>query len=267
MHSAVALYNGQMLAVVPWVVLTLAQLPPVAPRAASAPSSISNATDPELDRLVAQLGAADPDARRMAADKLHAAGVAAYPSLRAAFRAEPRYEVRRAIYEVAEEIFIFRAPPRPPGFLGIQLLPVRAPDEPRCPPDAIWIRVRLVIRGSGAERAGLKEGDLITGLDGAGLEIRNGDFASRINRKAPRTPVRLSVLRGSDELSLDAVLGISPTEQRALRIRFEAWWRKEFDPGGEFGRMVPADLDPRWNLGATAGPTREPAAQENGRDR
>jgi putative serine protease PepD len=63
-----------------------------------------------------------------------------------------------------------------------------------------------VTAGSAAAAAGLEEGDLITAIDGA--EVTSAEaLVSELRARAPGDTVTLSVVRGGETLSLDAVLG------------------------------------------------------------
>jgi S1-C subfamily serine protease len=68
------------------------------------------------------------------------------------------------------------------------------------------VRVVSVTAGSAAAAAGLEEGDLITAIDGA--EVTSAEaLVSELRARAPGDTVTLSVVRGGETLSLDAVLG------------------------------------------------------------
>jgi S1-C subfamily serine protease len=68
------------------------------------------------------------------------------------------------------------------------------------------VRVVSVTAGSAADAAGLEEGDLITAIDGA--EVTSAEaLVSELRARAPGDTVSLSVVRGGETVSLDAVLG------------------------------------------------------------
>lgn len=91
----------------------------------------------------------------------------------------------------------------------------------RLSPDPIGARIVTVFRGSPAERAGLKPGDTVVGVDGrdsAGDEVT--EVVERIRGKAG-TPVRLSILRPGEgkpfQVSIvRAVVAIPTAEGRML---------------------------------------------------
>ncbi len=67
------------------------------------------------------------------------------------------------------------------------------------------VRVQSVIQGSGAERAGLRAGDLITHLDGQAVELEGG-LGKLLARYEPGDAPELRVLRGDAVLTLHPVL-------------------------------------------------------------
>jgi Do/DeqQ family serine protease len=66
--------------------------------------------------------------------------------------------------------------------------------------------VNLVVPGSGAERAGIRQGDVITALDGGAVNDDNA-FRNHIASTAPGTEVTLTVLRDNREQKIRATLG------------------------------------------------------------
>ena len=72
--------------------------------------------------------------------------------------------------------------------------------------DARGVIISQVQPGSAAERAGLKQGDIITALNGAAVDTPN-EFRNRIAGTAPGTEVRLTILRDNREHLLSAQLG------------------------------------------------------------
>jgi serine protease DegQ len=65
--------------------------------------------------------------------------------------------------------------------------------------------VSQVMRGSPAEKAGIKSGDVITELDGNPI-TSSGDLRNAIGQKAPGTSVRLTLLRDGKEQTVTATL-------------------------------------------------------------
>ncbi len=64
-----------------------------------------------------------------------------------------------------------------------------------------------VVAGSPAEKAGLKEGDVITRVDGTDVTQRNG-LASILSQYVPGDTVSLQVLRGGSILTIKVTLGV-----------------------------------------------------------
>ena len=68
------------------------------------------------------------------------------------------------------------------------------------------IIVNSVIAGSAAERAGIRQGDVVIALDGAPVNETNA-FRNRIASTAPGTQVTLTILRDNREQKITATLG------------------------------------------------------------
>jgi serine protease Do len=108
-----------------------------------------------------------------------------------------------------------------------------------------------VLEGSPAERAGLKNRDIILALDGAPLPQFRPDrvivthLEREIDRRAPGDTLRLTVLRGTERVELSAVLGEQPKVMReAERKYFDrlGFTAREFVYGDGIERRVrPSD--------------------------
>jgi Do/DeqQ family serine protease len=72
--------------------------------------------------------------------------------------------------------------------------------------EAKGVLVNSVRPGSAAERAGVRQGDVITAIDGTATNETNA-FRNRIASMAPGTEVTLTVLRNNSEQKVRAVLG------------------------------------------------------------
>jgi serine protease Do len=102
---------------------------------------------------------------------------------------------------------------RPTAFLGVQVVPMEEL-TPR-------LKERLGISGeqglvvmevlpdSPAAKAGLRHGDVITGVNGQEMKSPN-QFRSAVTKAGPGKEVRLEVLRGKEKKDLDAKLGEAP---------------------------------------------------------
>lgn len=117
-----------------------------------------------------------------------------------AIPADPELEQRVAALSRGEA----RERPR----LGVGVAPPRAARRLRRAvglPEADGVLVRQVMQGSAAERAGMKEGDLITEVDGSPVTGVD-DLYEALDALAPDTTLQVRVLRGAD----DRVLTVSP---------------------------------------------------------
>jgi len=96
------------------------------------------------------------------------------------------------------------------GYLGVRL------DQK---PGAI--RLTEITKKSGAERAGLKVGDVMLMMDGRRLRS-NSDFVVRIGAKRPGAKIELRILRAKKELELTATLGAM--DRMGRRMSQERMW-------------------------------------------
>jgi hypothetical protein len=75
------------------------------------------------------------------------------------------------------------------------------------------VRIEKVIPGGPAEKAGLRKGDLITGLDR--IRVRQiADFAAIVEQAAPGTSLTFEVLRAENRLKIDVVFGSRSGKER-----------------------------------------------------
>ena len=77
-----------------------------------------------------------------------------------------------------------------------------------------------VTSGSPAEKAGLKPGDVVVGVDGRPVEDSN-DLSHYIASKVPSTAVRLQVLRDAAEKAVTVTLGTFPEEGEEQKVEAE----------------------------------------------
>lgn len=200
-------------------------------------------TPGQITELIQALGDPDWSTRQRASDELFFAGPIAYPALKEEFRRTRNYEVRRRIYYVVELIYFFHGQKQGNGFLGIQYNAGNLLEGDR-------IYVIRVVPGSGAERAGLRAGDVILSIDGTRLRDGTDGFRRVIEERRPGTRISLGVLREQRSLQLTAVLGPrrSPDDLYKMRERFVPWWRAEFDPDGLFREFDSPSVDRAWTL-------------------
>jgi len=98
------------------------------------------------------------------------------------------------------------------GWLGVQIIPLTedlAKTYRRS--DAKGAAITDITDGSPAEKAGLKPGDVVTGVDGRTLNDNN-DLSRYIASKAPGETVRLQVVRDGDERTVSVTLGTFPEQ-------------------------------------------------------
>ena len=101
------------------------------------------------------------------------------------------------------------------GQLGIVVLPIPSEEATKLGvKDGPGVVVYQVQSGSGADRAGLKAGDVITALNGTGVTDPN-QFRNAIASTPPGTSVTLTVKRGGNEQQVRATLGeFTPQAER-----------------------------------------------------
>jgi len=108
------------------------------------------------------------------------------------------------------------------GWLGIAMkTPAKPPKEPGSGHELQAIEVARVLPGSGAEAAGLHDGDLIVGVNGVPIEDKADKsmlaFRVSISKKHPGEKVKLRVLRGETVLELEATLIPTPRVKSVLK--------------------------------------------------
>jgi hypothetical protein len=133
------------------------------------------------------------------------------------------------------------------GFLGVSLSPAAAEMRagPAPPTTPVGVTVVEVVPGTGAERAGLQPRDTVVAVDGRPLAWPANQivtlFAASIRARRPGTPMTLTVRRGPEQLTIEAIVGRCPPEQLAngrvaaipellerARRRFPLWWDAYF---------------------------------------
>ncbi len=113
-----------------------------------------------------------------------------------------------ALRDVQERVMVFESEQGSPrAFLGIYFDAAQA--------DGPAVRVTEVIEGTGAEAAGLREGDLILGMDGQRFSEEEGIRLALAGR-SPGETVALHVEREGQPMELRATLG-EPREAAAFR--------------------------------------------------
>lgn len=117
--------------------------------------------------------------------------------------------------------------------------------------EARGVIVSEVQAGSAAERAGLKQGDVITSFNGQAISDSNA-LRNRVATTAPGTEVTLTVWRGQSEQQLRATLGelVAQTSRESEQNRDE----RETNDGGQLGVNVqPLTPEAAAQLGLRSG--------------
>jgi peroxiredoxin len=96
------------------------------------------------------------------------------------------------------------------GWLGVEV--ARAPD-------GRGVMVRSVVRGSPAERAGIRGGDRILTLGGVAV-VGPEDVVRLVGARAPGTRMNLGLERAERERLLAAELGAAPDDSTVMRMSF-----------------------------------------------
>jgi serine protease Do len=98
------------------------------------------------------------------------------------------------------------------GWLGVQIIPL-SEDLARTygRSDAKGAAITDVTDDSPAEKAGLKEGDVVIGVDGRAVDDNN-DLSRYVASKAPGETVRLRVIRDGGERTIAVTLGTFPEQ-------------------------------------------------------
>ena len=125
--------------------------------------------------------------------------------------------------------------PSGPAWMGIRAAP--------------GVHVQEVIPGGPAERAGLKDGDLITGVDGVSA-IGESGLMGVLREKGPGEVIELDVVRAGEDLVLKLELGEFPADLLAERLAVLA---KEKRRGASALAPTPPPSAPRPDVPALTG--------------
>jgi len=201
----------------------------------------------EVERLIGQLGSPDYPQREQASDRLVEIGAPAFDPLRTAYRETDDLEVRLRIEQIVGESYLSYHVYRRNGFLGVSQdrFGVTHEEDARIAEGHVGIRVRQALPDTAAERAGLRENDVIIALDGQPLKagpFPSESFGEELRTKGPGVQVELTVLRGAQQLDVEATLGqrprmyYSPQQGESYemlvvaRRNFSVWWARHFRP-------------------------------------
>lgn len=177
--------------------------------------------------------------RQQAAKELAALGPGTFSELSRTYRTVDDFEVRLQIEDVVREQFLWHSLLKHKGFLGIGYAPTQAivggSGEPR------WvIAVNLVRPDSAAADAGIRENDLVVGVDGKPLEQEPGQesFRDLIGLKGAGARIVLDIQRGGERRQVEVTLRARPlseynstplAEELGNHLQtFSAWWGRHF---------------------------------------
>lgn len=148
----------------------------------------------------------------------------------------------------------------PAGFLGVSLAEVE-PDEREdygLAKDQHAMVVLEVTKGGPAEKAGLKAGDLLLGMDGKTFETREA-LTAAIRATAPGTAVKLRIQREGKEISIEPKVGAasaagpgpggarpSPEEMKRMQAQMLAQMPPEVREKFEAMQKKAADLQKKY---------------------
>jgi serine protease Do len=146
------------------------------------------------------------------------------------------------------------------GYLGISIAPVGADLA-----DALGLEknrgefVNRVVAGEGADKAGLKEGDIVLKVNGRDVSPES-TLSYIVANVKPGTRIPLDILREGKPMRLNAVVGIRPTEEKLAQSNFNPEEEKDFkgDTDGADAKVIrealglsviPLDLEIARQLG------------------
>ncbi|MGL5837442.1 MAG: Do family serine endopeptidase [Sphingorhabdus sp.] len=119
------------------------------------------------------------------------------------------------------------------GYLGLGIQPVSADTA-----DAIGIAknrgefINRVVKGEAADRAGLREGDIVLKVNGQDITPDNTLSYIVANIK-PGTRIPLDILREGKPLRLTATVGTRPSEEKLAQSNFDPEENKDFQNNGD----------------------------------
>lgn len=171
-----------------------------------------------VEAEVERLGAAKQETRERAQAVL-GDWAAQYPrfmliSLARAYRDVEDVEVEFRLREVLKPLALVYRFGGAPGFLGVNLA------ERELEGGRKAILLQRVHPGLAAEKAGLKQGDLIVSFEGQAIGNLDGagGFSKAVADTPPGSVVELGVRRGQEEFTTRAVLVLRPLELNGQRI-------------------------------------------------
>ena len=199
----------------------------------------------QINSALALLGSPSYKEREAATSSLVEIGPKAFSRLLTAYRKGDDLEARLRIEAIVREAYFrFHVYDRN-GFLGISQarIPVVQDDDERIIEGHVGIKVRNIIKDTAAEKADLKQGDVIIALDGEPIIASGAQatvvFGESIRVRRPGAQLRLTILRGKRDLEVEVTLGSRPRlyyQNQGLvtqmldhfRQQFGVFWVKHF---------------------------------------
>ena len=108
-------------------------------------------------------------------------------------------------------------------------------------PDADGVRVRHVVRGSPADKAGIHEGDTIVKVDGA-IVAAPADVSSAVAQHAVGDVVSIVVKRNQTQKTTKVTVGPFPTVDEMMRMDFVGAFAPAWKGVTRLRGKVPADV-------------------------
>jgi hypothetical protein len=194
--------------------------PPVPPRppAPRPPADLtpSRFNPAQTQALLEQLASPRFSVREQATQTLCQLREADLPLLIRAYDEEKRYEPKRRIRYVIEYVFHRDQIVGRDGFMGVEVVSQVLADlsDPISGRITRGVVVRKVKPGFAAERAGLKDGDIIIALDGEPVpdDPTTNSFVHRVGSHLPGTMLSLRVLRAGQTRTARLTLGQDQTK-------------------------------------------------------
>jgi hypothetical protein len=230
--------------------------PAVAPmpgRAVSPDPASPAAENPEAD--IRRLADDDWTVREAATERLREAGPEAVAPLAAAYLASRDAEVRVRAAEIARELYWRHGA----AFLGVQMARVGLNED-----GVRGVLVQDVLLGTSAERAGLRQGDIIVSVRGVSLEDSEPveRFARTLGNCTRGSSVRLALIRGGRRVEMTVTLGGLPAHLIPAKLqsmaaddvrRFDGWWQARLTEARDARRRGDGRVDPKGEGGKGEG--------------
>lgn len=201
----------------------------------------------EAETYIALLGVPDYQDRERATSELIRIGIRGFRKLRDAYLRTPDAEVKWRIERIVKTAYMDDLVYDRNGFLGIQqdtrFYPTHA-NDPRIPEGHVGIHVNRVIPDTAAWTSGVADGDVIIMVNGEpvpNLGAQSAEsFGESIRTRGPGAKITLTILRGNDEIEIEAILGRRPKELynnastainellEQAREQYDRWWERHF---------------------------------------